>query len=451
MDSLRLASSGIRGFVGTSLTPKAVIDFANAFGTYLDGGRVLIARDTRYSSPTIHAAVLSSLLSVGCEVLDFGICPTPVVQYSVRPYEAAGALSISGGHNGMGWNAITLIDNQGAVLEPISGECVLDIFHAGDFRRCDWNNIGKVSTVDNFFDPYLDSLEQHVDAEAIRKAEFTVLIDPLGGAGCSYIEPFAQRFGLKLIPVNAKPSGYLAREAEPRPRSALQMADIIGHLKGSVGFLHSSDLGRTSLVTETGEPASEEYTFAIIANHLLTRKPGVLVTNPCTTRTIDDIASRCEASVIKVNLGQPNVVSALIDEQGVIGGEGSGSVAVPTFSRAYDGFLVMAFILEAMAQTGEPLSSLLDALPRYHIVKKNKVCGSRRAYHELEQLKEGFSEEKDVKISLTDGIRVDWQNSWIHARPSSTQQAMRIISEAVTKEEAIARSEQVIRMLKHRG
>lgn len=352
----------------------------------------------------------------------------------------------------MGWNSITLIDNQGAVLEPISGECVLDIFHAGDFKRCDWQHIGKASTVDSFFDGYLDTLEQHVDAEAIRKAEFRALIDPLGGAGCDYIEPFAQRFRIKMIPLNAKPSGYLAREAEPRPRSALQMADIIGHVKGDVGFLHSSDLGRTSLVSEAGEPASEEYTFAIIANHILSKNSaGVLVTNSCTTRTIDDIATRCKASLIKVNMGQGNVVSALIDEQGLIGGEGSGSVVVPTFTRAYDGFLVMALTLEATAQSGQSLSTLLDELPRYHIVKKNKICSSSEASHALERLKDGFSQEKNVQVNLTDGIRVDWQNGWIHARPSRTQQVMRVVSEATTKEEAIDRVDQVIRMVEHRG
>ena len=459
MDSLRLASFGVRGRVGASLTPRVILDFAAAFGAYLNGGRVLLGRDTRYSSPMLHDAALSSLLAAGCEVLDFGICPTPVLQYCVRNYEADGALSISGGHKNAGWNTLTLIDRQGAFLEPVSGEHVLELFHAGDFKRCNWQNMGTVKETTGFFETYLDDLEQHIDAEKLRKAHFTVLIDPVGGAGCPFIEPFARRFNLKLIPINATPAGYLAREAEPRPRSALQMAGIISHVNGNVGFLHSSDFAKTSLVTETGEPASEEYTFAIIAQHLLNRIVGsdaksdlskTIVTNACTTRTIDDIAARHHAPLIKGRAGQAHIVAKALDEQATLGGEGSGNIVLPAFTPAYDGFLVMALILEAMAHSGEPLSSLLNDLPRYHIVKNDRRCGSRAAYYAQERLKEGFGSEPGAEVSLTDGIRVDWEDGWIHARPSHTQKTMRVISEAVTREEAVARAERAMRIIEHR-
>lgn len=461
MDSLRLASFGVRGFVGVSLTPRVILNFAAAFGTYLDGGRVLLGSDTRYSSPMIHDAALSSLLAAGCEVLNFGICPTPVLQHCVRVYQADGALSISGGHRNAGWNTLTLIDRQGALLEPVGGEHVLELFHAGDFKRCDWKNIGTVQPTTDFFKTYLNALESHIDAEAIRKAQFTVLIDPVGGAGCPFLEPFAQRLNLKLIPINATPAGYLAREPEPRPRSALQMAGIIGYVNGDIGFLHSSDLARTSLVTETGEPASEEYTFAIIAQHLLSRgktdpkttsqHPRALVTNACTTRTIDDIATRHNVPLIKGRGSQVHIVAHLMDEQGALGGEGSGSVVLPAFTPAYDGFLAMALVLEAMAHSGQPLSALLDALPRYHIVKRDRRCDSRAAYSAQERLKEGFGADPDARVSLSDGIRIDWDDGWVHARPSHTQQTMRIISEAVTQPTALARAEQAIRIVEHRS
>ncbi|MCO5061221.1 MAG: hypothetical protein M9963_04350 [Kiritimatiellae bacterium] len=140
--TLRLASFGVRGFVGDSLTPRVAMDYASAFGTFVDGGRVLLGRDTRYSSPMLHSAVVASLLSCGCEVVDFGICPTPVLQFSVRPYGAAGAISITGGHNQMGWNALTLLGSDGSFLDPDVGEALLGTFHATDFLFRDAMNIG---------------------------------------------------------------------------------------------------------------------------------------------------------------------------------------------------------------------------------------------------------------------------------------------------------------------
>jgi len=447
MKTLRIASFGIRGYVGDSLTPGVVMDFASAFATFVDGGRVLLARDTRYSSSMIHSAVVSSLLSAGCEVLDLGVCPTPVLQFCVKSYEAEGAVSITGGHNAMGWNSLTLIGSEGAVLEPIGGENVLNCFHALDFLRQDWRGVGEVRDQHDFMEPYFLALEEHVNAAAIRDAGFTALIDPVGGAGCAYLEPFAARFGFKLAPINAQPSGYLAREAEPRPRSATQMASIIKHLGGDVGFVLSSDMGRMSVVSEDGEPAGEEHTFAVIADHVLGKQAGPIVTNCCTSRMIDDIASRQNAPLVKTSVGQAYVVSALADEQGVLGGEGSGSVVLPGFSRAFDGFLMMALVLEAMAEGKSSISELLSVLPQYHMVKKQVACGSRDGYRALEMLKEQMENDTSGKADLTDGLRVDWDDGWVHVRPSRTEQVVRIVSEARTKEMAEQRAEEIMRII----
>ncbi len=447
MRTLRVSSFGIRGFVGESLAPKVLIDFTSAFATFVQGRRVLIGRDTRYSSPMIHSAVLSGLLSAGCEVIDFGICPTPIVQFSVVPMKAAGALSISGGHNPMGWNALILIGSDGSLLSPLGGENVLDVFHAGDFRKEDWQHMGTVVNAGDFITPYFDALEKHIHVAAIRKAGFSVLIDPVGGAGCSFLEPFAARFGFSLVPINAQPSGYLAREAEPRPRSALQMASIIQRLGGHVGFVLSSDMGRMSLVTEDGEPVSEEYTFAVIADHVLGRKAGTIVANCCTTRAIDDIARLRNSTVVKTPVGQAYVVSALMDEQGILGGEGSGSVALPGFSRAFDGFLMMALVLEAMAEQGKPLSEMIRGLPHYHIVKRRVLCDSRKGYRALEVLRGRLEKRGDGHPDLTDGIRVDWEDGWVHARVAQTEQMIRVISEARDREVAEQRAEDVARII----
>ena len=424
------------------------MDFAGAFAAHLGGGRVLLGRDTRGSTRMLHSAVASSLLGAGCEVLNFDICPTPMLQFSVQPYAAAGALSISGGHNAMGWNSLTFIGADGAFLDPVGGEAVLDHYHAGDFLLADWAHIGAMREEHAFAAQYFDALERRLDVAAIRAAGLTVLIDPVGGAGCPFLDEFARRLGFRLVPINAELSAYLAREPEPRPRSARQMAGIIRQLGGDAGFLLSSDLTRLSLVTETGEPASEEFTFAVIANHVLGRRVGTVVTNSCTTRMIDDLARQRGARLVKTCVGQAYIVSALLDEQGVLGGEGSGSAVLPDFSRAFDGFLMMGLVLEAMAQHGKKLSELLSALPRYHIVKRQVRCDSRHGYRALDLLQaQMLARPQAGVVDLTDGFRMDWPDGWIHARASRTEQLVRVISEAQTRDVAVQRADELERMI----
>ena len=445
--TLRLSSVGARGFVGQSLTPRVAMDVAAAYGTFLDGGKILIGRDTRHSSPMLHAAATSALLGCGCEVLDFGICPTPILQFNVPRNGASGAIAISGGHHGMGWNALTLIGRDGAVLEPAGGETVLDLYHGGNFRRADFAHVGRPQNIANFAGDYFDALAALVNREAIAKSNFTVLIDPVGGAGCAFLEDFSRALNFRLVGINAQPSGYLAREPEPRPRSAAQMASIIKHVSGHVGFVLSSDMGRLSIVTEDGEPASEEHSFALCAEHVLRKKSGPVVTNICTSRTLDDIAARHNSPIVKTPVGQAHVASALADQNGRIGGEGSGSAALPAFSRAFDGFMMMALILEFMAETQQRVSALLRSLSRYHISKRGVPCNSRRVHHIIERIRETLEKEKDAKADFTDGIRVDWPDGWVHVRASQTEQIIRVISEDKSKPAAIERAERIARLI----
>lgn len=446
--TLRLASFGMRGFVGQSLTIRQVMDYASAFGTFLDGGRVVLARDTRYSSPMLHAAVSASLLGCGCDVLDLGVCPTPMLQFAVKPLGAAGGVSISGGHNAMGWNSISLIDADGALLEPSGGETVLDIFHAGDFLRRRSDAVGEMIETDAFVEPYFAALRGRINTGAIRARNWNVIIDPLGGAGCPYLKRFAEEIGFKLISVNDQPSGYLPREAEPRPRSALPMASIIRHVQGHAGFVLSSDMARMSMVTGAGEPVSEEYTFSVIADHVLARSPGTVVTNCCTTRTIDDIAAHHGGRVVKTLVGPAFIASALEDEAGTVGGEGSGSVILPSFSRGPDGFLMMALVLEAMSLRDKSLSAMIHALPRYHIVKRNIACESRAGYRAIEMIREKPEEfGSPASVDLTDGLRLDWADGWLHARASHTEKIVRVISEDRDQETAMQRAELMLRRI----
>lgn len=447
MRTLRVASFGVRGFVGESLTPQVVIDLSSAFGTFVDGGRVLVGRDTRLSSRMLHSAVISGLLSTGCDVLDCAVCPTPLLQFATPRYDASGAVSVSGGHNAAGWNALTLIGSNGAFMEPVGGETVLDIYHARHFSQRPWDQIHTEQVAPDFKSQYFDELEALVDVDAIRKADLTVVIDPVNGAGSRYVRTFADRLGFNLVAINAEESGYMAHDPEPTPRNARQVASVMQHVRANVGFVSSSDMGRLCIVAENGQPAAEEYSFALVVEHRLQHRSGAVVTNCCTTRTVDDLAESHGARLVKTPVGQAYVMSALADEDGVIGGEGNGSAALPEFSRAFDAFLMMALILERMATSGRKMSELLEALPRYHIVKHHVRGEAHRCYRAIEVLQQSKGWMKGGRKDLTDGIRVDWWDGWVHVRASRTESMVRIISESKSRHTAEERASNIVRLV----
>lgn len=447
MKTLRLSSFGFQGFAGTSLAPRDIVDFASALATYAERGPIVVGRDTRYSSPMVYSAAISGLLNAGCDIIDLGICPTPLAQFAVRHYGASAGLSISGGHKQAGWNSLTMINGEGSIFDPLSGQAVLDIFHSKEFLRSDWQGMGKVIQSDSFLESYLDNLEDCVNTEAIRAAQFKILMDPVGGAGAPYISVFAKRLGLNLVPINGDESGYLTREPEPRPRSAKLMASIMPYVKGDAGFLFSSDMVRMSLVTETPEPKSEEYTFAIVANHVLSKQQGTVVTNYCTSRMIDNVVAKHKSQLVKAKASQPYVLTALADEQGILGGEGNGTVIFPKAGPSADGFVIMALVLEAMAENKAPLSELVNALPAYHIVKRNVPCASSRGYRALEHVEKLWRQENTSGIDLQDGLRVDYEHGWKHVRASRTERILRIISESKDQKLAEEGAEKIIRTL----
>lgn len=449
MKTLRMASFGMRGTVGDAITPEIVLDFACAFGTYMEAGKIMLARDTRASSPMLHAATLSGLLSTGCEVQDFEVCPTPILQFALKQDGAKGGVAISAGHNRMGGNALTLIGARGAYMDPVGGSTVLEIYHARDFLRRSWKDIGTLTVMDReqFLNEYLDALCAFLDAEAIRRAGFSVVIDAVNGSGCSYLQPFADRLGIRLIPINGEESGYLAHDPEPRPRNARQVAAMLQHVRGDIGFVCSSDMGRVSIVSETCETLSEESTFPLLAAHLLRKKKGTVVTNCCTTRVVDDLAAQARVRLVRSPVGQAYVYSMLADENGVIGGEGNGSVIVPAFSPASDGFLIMGLVLEAMAQTGQKISQIYQALPKYQIVKRSVYGEANSCYRAMEALQSREDWSKGGMLDFTDGTRVDWADGWIHVRASRTESMIRVISESRDRAKAEGRIATVVGIL----
>lgn len=440
MQPLRIGISGLRGQVATALTPKLAMDFSSALGTYLDGGTVVVARDTRVSSEMFYNAALSALLSCGSHVIDAGVLSAPELHFMVPHLKADAGLLISAGHHAKGWNALIPFGSDGAAFTKVALQELLDIYHSRRFNTQPWDRIGVEQPLpEGGLEAYLDLLCSKLDTQAIASANFSVVADFCNGSGVRVGERFAERIGIKMIAINKSRSGILPHDPEPRPRSALQVHSVLKPLNADIGFVFNSDMSRASIVTCGGETLSEEYTVALVADQILS-KGRRLVTNWCTTKTLDEVAARHGAEVYKTKVGEAFIIDRMFELGTELAGDGSGSVAFGGHIPGYDNFMVMGVILEAMAKKKATSAELAANLPRYHLVKKSIRTSSSRAYTLLHAMRRHFP---DAVINDEDGLRFDWPEGWIHLRASTTEPIIRMIVEWTGKEQAEEKALQV--------
>jgi phosphomannomutase len=444
---LKLGTAGIRGEIGGGLNPFLAIDFAAAAGTYFDGGRVAIARDTRVSSEMLTRAVKSALMACGSEIIDAGVAPAPLLHWLTPRLECDGALLIGAGHHPAGWNAIVPLDAGGAYFNSIRTQELLDIYNSKKYKCVRWDRTGKVKSAPaDSAAGYADMLCSKINTDAIKAKKYRVVTDFCNGSGSVTAALIAERLGIEMIPINSSLSGILPHDPEPRPRSSTQVQSVMLPLGAAIGFVHNSDMSRTAVVTNSGETLSEEYTFPLVADHALASRPGrkLAVTNWCSTKTFDDIASNHGAEIRKTKVGQAFIIDQMLESGASLAGDGSGSVALAEFTAGFDGCLAAALILESMALSGASSSDLAARLPRYHIVKRKVHCASANAYSLIRSLRWHFP---DAAVSEEDGLRFDWPDGWIHLRASATEPVIRTIVEWRTKEEAEDRAVHVLSLI----
>lgn len=449
MRLLRLGLAGMRGEVGTTgITPPLITDYAAAFGTYIEEGPIVVGCDNRISSPMISHTVNSALMSCGCDVYDAGICPAPVVQFLVSHLKAKAGIIIGGGHHPGGWNAVVPLSETGAYLNSIEMQEFLDIYHAHSFDYVSWNKVGKnYSIPENDIDKYIEFILRFVDVDLIKSAGFKVVTDFCNGSGERLSDKFSELLGIELITINDKYSGILPHDPEPRPRSAIQIHSLMRYIDADIGFLFNSDMSRTSIVTSSGETLSEEYTFPLAADYATEKFNGnpVVVTNCCTTKTLDLVVEKNGGKVIKTKVGQANIIDKMQEIGADLAGDGSGSFALNNSIPGFDSFITMCFILESMAKRKITSHELISSLPRYHIKKKKIYCSSAHAYSMLRKLKDHFSDA--ISSNETDGFRFDWNDGWIHLRASMTEPVVRMIIEWKSEYEANEKAIQVSGLL----
>ncbi len=439
MKRLKLSLLGVRGVVGEAFTPELVVSFAQAFGTYVEDGPIFVSRDTRTSGQMIRSGVLSGLLSTGYEVVDLGVCPTPAMELVVKRHKGAGGVAITAGHNPAEWNALKFVSPAGHLLNAYQGQELLDVLHQGEFTRAAWDGLKPLRRDSSAVPEYVAALVGLFDREAIRQRRFKVAVDCCNGACTTSTPLFLEALGCELVAINAEAGRPFPHDPEPNPDNMNQLRAMVRASGADIGFAQDAEGSRLGIVTEKGDPLSEEYTLCIAADIVLGTGCGRVVTNVCTTSAVDDIAAGHGARVERAKIGEPHIVEAMLFSDACLGGEGSGGVVLPALNHTFDATAVMGTILEHMARTGRPVSDLATAVPRYSMIKENIPCPPDRAANIMSRLRETMEEEPEgASIDFTDGILARREREWVHVRPSMTEPVLRVIAEAPTSAAARA-------------
>ncbi|HEY6120258.1 MAG TPA: phosphoglucosamine mutase [Pyrinomonadaceae bacterium] len=429
MKPLKIGITGIRGVVGETFTPEVIVGFAQAFGTYLNNGPILVCRDTRPSGPMAHAAVCAGLLAAGCEVVDLGICPTTSMQLAVTYLGAEGGIAITAGHNPSSWNALKFVRSDGLYVNSTQGEELLDIYHQGEFDKVKWDKIKTRIETRDAIDHHLEILGKAFDVETIKSRRLKVAVDCCNGACTRLVPRWLELVGCKVLAVNDDPSLPFPHAPEPKPETMAQLRAVVKAGRAAIGFALDADGERLGIVTDQDEPLSEELTLALAAEIRLPAQRGTIVTNISTSNAIDIIAARHGGTVVRTPVGQAYISEAMVENQAVLGGEGSGGIAIPEVHYTHDAAAAIGLILERLARTGERISQLRSCLPALTMIKHNVKVEPNRIYSLLHNFRTRVDSEQ-FEADLTDGIKVTLPDGWVHARASNTESMIRLIVEA---------------------
>ncbi|HJP57900.1 MAG TPA: phosphoglucosamine mutase [Gemmatimonadales bacterium] len=438
-----ISVSGMRGHVGTDLTPELVARHAAALGAWARAnGRplVVLGRDARTSGPMFAHAATAGLMSVGVDVIGLGIVPTPTVQLAVEHHGAGAGLILTASHNPIEWNALKFVGPDGIFLDAAAGDTVRRLADEGP-PRAGWNGIGSARNDPEAIARHLDLILALpvIDVEAIRRRRFHVALDCVRGAGGGTIPLLLERLGCRMSGINLETDGHFPRPPEPLPENLGELGRLVQETGADVGFAVDPDVDRLAIVDETGQAIGEDYTLALAVRAVLDRRTAadtspVVVVNLSTSLVVEDAARAGGARFLRAAVGEANVARAIRDEGALIGGEGNGGVMYPALHIGRDAPLGVALILHHLARSGAAVSELVAAAPRYVIVKAKGPRGPALAPL-YAALRERFP---DADPDERDGLRLAWPDRWLHVRPSGTEPIVRLIAEAPSRPEAEA-------------
>ncbi len=444
MAELIISVSGLRGIVGETLTPLVAGGYVAALAASAPQGPIVATRDGRASGKMLAAAVHSALLAVGRDVIDAGIAATPTTGVLVRQFRAAGGVQITASHNPLQYNGIKLFSEAGRVIPEGAGRKVLEQYRQGTIKWVSHDKLGKMRSCDDSLTSHLEAVLATVDIQGIRDQKFNVLLDSNHGSGSLLGRRLLESLGCSVTLLDEQPNGAFAHAAEPTAENLVDVLAAVPKAQAAIGFCQDPDADRLAVIDESGRYLGEEYTVAIIANHILRGRQGPIVTNCASSRMTEDLAQKFGQPFFRSAVGEANVVDKMLQKEAIFGGEGNGGPIDPRVGMVRDSFVGMALLLEAMADRGAKISDLADELPRYEITKTKITVAPDRVPDALGALEKHFS---DATPDRLDGLRLDWADAWLLVRASNTEPIVRAIAEAselARAEELCAESAAVI-------
>ena len=447
--------SGIRGTIGgcpaENLTPIDVVKFTTAYARFIKSKNpakrttIVVGRDARISGSMVDSLVEGTLLGTGCDVINVGLCTTPGTEMAVITHKADGGIIITASHNPRQWNALKLLNERGEFLDDAEGKMVLEMAEDMSYNYPAVDEIGKVVLREDFNKRHIEQVLalKLVDAEAIRKRKFKVVVDAVNSIGGVVIPALLRELGCEVVELNCEPTGEFAHNPEPLPENLTEISEVIRKEGADMGIVVDPDVDRLAFVMENGEMFVEEYTLVAVADYVLQHTKGNTVSNLSSSRALSDVTNRYEGcSYAAAAVGEVNVVKKMKDTAAVIGGEGNGGVIYPELHYGRDALVGVALFLTYFSKLNMTMSELRKTYPTY-FASKNKIELTPEIDVDkiLSTIKSRYSGER---VNDIDGVKIDFEASWAHLRKSNTEPIIRIYTEAHTAEEADALAKRFI-------
>jgi len=438
--------SGIRGTIGgkpnDNLTPVDVVRFAAAYGTYILSqnnalkAKIVIGRDARISGSMLQALVSNTLIGLGIDVIDLGMATTPTVEMVVPKENAQGGIILTASHNPKQWNALKLLDSKGEFLNAAAGAHILDLADKDNFDFASVDDLGKISKNNTSLEMHIQEVINHplVTVDKIKASGLKIVVDGVNSIGGIAIPALLKEFDLEVIELYCEPNGHFPHNPEPLKEHLGALSEKVIETSADLGIVVDPDVDRLAFMDENGEMFGEEYTLVACADYVLSKKSGNTVSNMSSTRALRDVTEKHGGSYFSSPVGEVNVVTKMKEVDAVIGGEGNGGIIDPQLHYGRDSLIGTALFLSLLSGLKLSVSELKKTYPEYFMSKgKIELEPSMEVDHLLNEIKKKYTDNKPNTI---DGVKIDFENSWVHIRKSNTEPIIRVYTEAPSQLDA---------------
>ena len=431
--------SGIRGTIGgktnENLTPVDIVKFAAAYGSWIlqqgSNTKIVIGRDGRISGEMVSNLVVNTLLGLGLNVIDLGLSTTPTVEMAVKFEDAAGGIILTASHNPKEWNALKLLNNKGEFISGDEGKLILTAAANEDFNFAKVDKLGSYSKDESLLQKHIDAVVGYelVDSAAIKKKNFKIVIDAVNSTGAIAVPALLKALGVKdIVVLNEEVNGDFAHNPEPLPEHLSELSSQVIKNNAHLGIAVDPDVDRLCFVCEDGSMFGEEYTLVAVADYILSKRKGNTVSNMSSTKALKDVTLKHGGEYFPSMVGEVNVVNKMKEVNAVIGGEGNGGIIVPDLHYGRDALIGIALFLTHLAKSKKSIRQLRNTYPDYFI-SKNKIELSNGTDVKVifEKIKDQY---KNHPVNTEDGLKIDFDNDWVHLRTSNTEPIIRIYAES---------------------